>query len=577
MPPSSPPAGPPGRVPHDQIPDRLPHDRLLAFEAILVASPLNVTICDRDLIIREASAAAAELAGMPRAALVGRCLRDDFPAAYIADMERVLAGESVEVEGAIARQLAPEERWSRVLMVPIRDSAGDVKAGMTIVVDVSQQKRADELIEKLAFIDPVTELPNRAMFSMMLARTLSDEGAAKRRLALAWLNLDRFKDVNDALGLEAGDALLRAVGERLHEHLRTNDLVARTGADDFVVLLGRITSRKHLDWLIGRIQEVFAAPFTVGGKQVLLSASCGIAANPHGSGEARRLQENAHSAMRAAKKLGGGGVEFFGKDVAADGSARLWLAHEIRDGIKQGHFTLHYQPLLDLETMHVEAVEALARWQHPQRGLLSPVDFIPFAEETGLIVSLGRHLRARACTRLRGWQQSLPAAPRLSLNISAREVQRSDVCGEVTRAADRAGLALSSLELEFTETAVLANPGRAAAVAAGLRQAGATVALDDFGTGYSSLTHLRDMPIDRLKIDRSFVGTCLEDHSASAILVAVTHLAHDLGMKVVAEGIETQAQLQFVKEVGCDAAQGYHLARPLSPGDCTEYLKAAQG
>ena len=568
MPPSSPPAGPSGR---------LPYDRLLAFEAMLAASPLNVTIYDRDFIVREASAAAAELAGMSRAALVGRSLREDFPAAYVANMERVLAGETVEAEDMVAPQLSPKERWTRVVMVPIRDVSGNVQAGMTIVVDVSQQKRADELIEKLAFIDSVTGLPNRAMFSMMLSRTLSGEGAGKRQLALVWLNLDRFKDVNDALGLEAGDALLHAVGERLTEHLRTNDLVARIGADDFALLLGRVTSRTHLDRLIGRIHEVFATPFTVGDNQVLLSASGGVAAHPHGSGEARQLQENAHSAMRAAKKLGGGTFEFFDSGVAVQGSARLWLAREIRDGIKQGQFALHYQPLLNLKTMRVEAVEALARWQHPQRGLVSPAEFIPFAEETGLIVSLGRHLRAQACAHLKGWQQSLAAAPRLSLNISAREVQRSDVSGEVRRAAAEADVAPSSLEIEFTETAVLANPARAAEVAVGLRQAGATVALDDFGTGYSSLTYLRELPIDRLKIDRSFVGSCLEDHSAAAILVALTHLAHDLGMKVVAEGIETQEQLQFVKEAGCDAAQGYYLARPLTHEDCTEYLRAAQG
>jgi diguanylate cyclase (GGDEF)-like protein/PAS domain S-box-containing protein len=568
MAPSSPPAGPSGE---------LPYDRLLAFETILAASPLNVTIYDRDFIVREASVAAAELAGVSRAALVGRCLRDDLPADRLATMERVLAGESVETEGATAPQLGSKQRWTRVLMVPIHDPAGYVQAGMTIVVDVSRQKRADELIEKLAFVDPVTELPNRAMFSMMLSRYLSGAGAEQRQPALVWLNLDRFKDVNDALGLEAGDGLLRAVGERLRRHLRTNDTVAHIGADDFALLLPRVTSRQHLDWLMWRIHEVFITPFTVGDDQVLLSASCGIAGHPHGSGEARRLQENAHSAMRAAKKLGGGAFEIYEAGDAEEGSARLWLARAIRDGIEQGHFALHYQPLLNLDTMRVEAVEALARWHHPQRGLVSPADFIPFAEETGLIVLLGHHLRALACRHLKGWQRSLAAAPRLSLNISAREVQRSDVCSEVRRAAAEADVAPSSLEVEFTETAVLANPARAAEVAAGLRQAGATVALDDFGTGYSSLTYLRELPIDRLKIDRSFVGSCLVDHSASAILVALTHLAHDLGMKVVAEGIETPAQLRFVKEVGCDAAQGYHLARPLTHEDCTEYLRAAQG
>jgi EAL domain-containing protein (putative c-di-GMP-specific phosphodiesterase class I) len=282
--------------------------------------------------------------------------------------------------------------------------------------------------------------------------------------------------------------------------------------------------------------------------------------------------------MRAAKQLGGGAFEIYDQGIAEEGSERLWLAREIREGIEGGQFVLHYQPQVNLRTMRVQAVEALARWNHPERGLLSPLEFLPFAEESGLIVPLGRGLRQQACGHLKSWRGSLPSALRLALNVSAREVQRSDVCGEVKRAAAAAGLAPSCLEIEFTETAVLADPRRAAEVAAGLRDAGATVALDDFGTGYSALTHLRELPIDCVKIDRSFVGSCLKDRSASAILVAVTHLAHDLGMQVVAEGVETQAQLDFVRAVGCDAAQGYHVARPLPHAECTEYLlRAADG
>ena len=235
----------------------------------------------------------------------------------------------------------------------------------------------------------------------------------------------------------------------------------------------------------------------------------------------------------------------------------------------------YYQPLVDLATMRVQAVEALARWDHPERGQVAPAEFIPFAEESGLIVLLGKHLLGQACGQLKGWQDSLARPPRLAINVSAREVQRSDICGEVCRAAAKTRVAPSALEIEFTETAVLADPRRAAETAACLRQAGATVALDDFGTGYSSLTHLRQMPIDRVKIDRSFVGSCLEDRSASSILVAVTHLAHDLGMRVVAEGIETQEQLEFVKAVGCDVAQGYYLARPMPYQDCTDYLMSS--
>ena len=280
--------------------------------------------------------------------------------------------------------------------------------------------------------------------------------------------------------------------------------------------------------------------------------------------------------MRTAKELGGSAYEIFESGGSIeDRSIRLRLAGEIRDGIEQGRFVLHYQPIIDLVTMRVQAVEALARWNHPERGLVCPAQFIPFAEESGLIVLLGKHLLGQACAHLKGWQGSLTVSPRLAINISAREVQRSDICGEVRRAARRRTGASAWVEIEFTETAVLADPRRAAETAACLREAGVAVALDDFGTGYSSFTHLREMPIDRVKIDRSFVGSCLEDRSASAILVAVTHLAHDLGMEVVAEGIETQAQLEFVRAVGCDAAQGYYLARPMAYADCTSYLMSA--
>ena len=558
--------------------DRQTYDPLGAFETILEHSPLKVIIFDRDLVIREVSRPAAELARMPREAMRGQTLRSEVRALLQKRFERVFAGEAVFHEDKALPQSSESDAWMRTMMLPIRGADGVVWGTALMAVDVAENERAEELVEKLAFIDPVTELPNRSMLSMMLESALSGVKANQRQLAVVWLNLDRFKDVNHALGRQAGDELLRAVGERLHEAVRSVDVVARVGGDDFGLLLPRINSRKHLERVMVRIHDVFATPFVVEGESVLLSASCGIAVHPNGGADARQLRESAHSAMRAAKELGGGAFEIFDPGVAEEGSARLWLAREIRDGIEQGDFTLHYQPLVDLETMRVQSVEALARWEHPQRGLLSPAEFIPFAEESGLIVPLGRHLLAKACGHLKGWQGSLESPPRLSVNISAREVQRSDVCGEVQRAAAAAGLEPSSLEIEFTETAVLADPARAAEVAGRLRAAGATVALDDFGTGYSSLTHLRELPIDRVKIDRSFVASCLKDRSASVILVAVTHLAHDLGMEVVAEGVETEAQLDFVKAVGCDAAQGYYLARPMPHDECTEYLlRAAEG
>jgi diguanylate cyclase (GGDEF)-like protein/PAS domain S-box-containing protein len=527
------------------------------------------------LIVREVSHSAAEAARMSREEMRGRSLRELLTPAYCENLERTLEGRTIEDQGRVSPDLCEEGLWTRVLMLPIRDAAGSVHGGMVIVVDISEEKRASELAEKLAFIDPLTELPNRAMLSVMLSRALAGAKGKRRQLALVWVNLDRFKDVNDALGQRAGDLLLRAVGERLHEFVRTNDLVARVGGDDFLLLLPRINSRDHLERLMGRVHDVFALPFLVQSESVLLSASCGVAVHPDGGSDAAELQEHAHTAMRAAKQLGGGCCEMYESVVAADPGRRLRLHNEIRNGIDMGHFTPHYQPQVHLQTMRVQVVEALARWHHPERGLVQPDEFIVFAEETGLIVPLGRHLLGQACAHLRSWHDALERPPRLAINVSARQFQRTDVCGDIERAAAEVGLTPSALEVEITETAVLADPDHAAEVAARLRDSGATIALDDFGTGYSALTHLRELPIDRVKMDRSFVASCLSDRSAAAILVAITHLAHDLGMEVVAEGVETQAQLDFLRAVGCDAAQGYHLSRPLALDDCTAYLLRA--
>jgi diguanylate cyclase (GGDEF)-like protein/PAS domain S-box-containing protein len=581
MPRETPPMGAPGQE-HLQVDgpggDCLAYDPLLAFETILEHSQLNVTIFDRECIVRDASRSAAALARMTRDEMRGGSLLRALPPAYHDSLARTLAGESIDAQGKVPPELCAEETWTEVKTLPIRDAEGIVRGGMVIVFDVSERKRAEELIEKLAFIDAVTELPNRAMLSMMLSRALSSAAGKQRQLALVWLNVDRFKDVNDGLGQKAGDEVLRTVGERLHEVVRTNDMVARVGDDDFVLLLPRINSRKHLDGLTARIHGVFATPFTVGDEKVVLTASCGIAVHPGGGTDARQLQENARTAMRAAKQLGGGACEIDESSLTEDSGRRLRLAGEIRDGIAGDQFVVHYQPQIALATMTVQSVEALARWNHPKRGLVPPFEFIPFAEESGLIVSLGQYLLAQSSVHLKGWHGSLVAPPRLAVNVSAREFQRTDVCGDLTRVAERVGLSPSRFEVEITETAVLADPRHAAEVAGCLREVGASVALDDFGTGYSSLTHLRDLPIDRVKIDRSFVSRCLDDPSAAAILVAVTHLAHELGKKVVAEGAETRAQLDFVRAAGCDSVQGYYLARPMPYDECSEYLrKAAEG
>jgi diguanylate cyclase (GGDEF)-like protein len=554
------------------------YEPLVAYAALLAGSGVSFAVFDRDLVVRDVSEAAAAHAGTSPERLRGLSLRDALPGSYVRGCERVLAGETVEGEQRLPEEVAPLAPLTRARMLPLTDAAGGVRGGLAVIDDLTGQRQSEDLIEKLAFVDPLTGLANRRMASMVLGRALSGPEAGKRQLALVWLNLDRFKDVNHALGHEAGDLLLRAVGERLQGSLREGDLVGRVGGDDFLLVLPRVASRANLERLVGRIHAVFERPFTVASEPVLITASCGVALHPAERPSAYELEEHAHTAMRAAKQLGGGACEFYDEQPVGDSAQRLRLVGEIREGIQEGHFVLQYQPQLELATMSVQAVEALVRWEHPERGTLQPGEFIAFAEESAMIVPLGRHILEQACGHHAGWHESLSAPPRLAINVSAREFQRTDVCGQVREVAKAAGISPSALEIEITETAVLADPAHAAEVAACLREAGASVALDDFGTGFSSLTHLRELPIDRVKIDRSFVASCLTDRSAAAILVAVVHLSHDLGLEVVAEGVETQAQLDFLRAVGCDSAQGYHLARPLSHADCTEYLlRAAEG
>ena len=566
------------RAPRRSAPSTSPAiDAETALAAVLESAHSNLVIFDRDATVVRASRSAAELMHASVEELIGMSAREHMASDLQEKIDRVLAGEAVESEGSFHASAPGEEAWMRARWVPLRSADGSVVGGLIVATDVSEQRRAEELAQRLALFDPVTALPNRGLFTTMLDLALFGAKAKRRQLALAWLNLDRFKDVNDAFGQPLGDLLLRAVGERLRDAIRTSDTLARVGGDDFLLLLPRIRSRQHIESLLRRLQPVFSEPFLIDDRSIYLTASCGVAVHPNGGADARQLEENAHTAMRAAKSAGGNSCAFFEADLSAEASARFHMASDIRRGIDEGHFILHFQPQVGLPAGDLLALEALARWEHPERGLLAPREFLPFAEESGLIVPLGKHLLQHACGHLKQWHEGSAVRPRVAVNVSARELQRDDLCSGVLQAASKARLEPAALEVEITETAVLADSAHAAEVTAGLREAGVTVTLDDFGTGYSSLTHLRELPIDRVKIDSSFVASCLSDRSAAAILVSVTHLAHDLGLEVVAEGVETQAQLEFVSAVGCDAAQGYHLARPLPAGECNDYLLRAAG
>jgi diguanylate cyclase (GGDEF)-like protein len=433
-----------------------------------------------------------------------------------------------------------------------------------------------------ALHDPLTGLPNRTMLLSRLAEqvggTASDRGrrrATGTRVALILLDLDRFKVVNESLGHAAGDLLLVQVGERLVAAARSTDTVARLGSDEFGILLGPVRSVRETERVASRVEAAIADPFDLDGTEVTIGASMGIAVGSATMPHPFDLLKQAEIALHRAKADPVRTTVLFDPEMHAQTIDRATLESDLRRAIERSELRLHYQPLVDLATGTVLGMEALLRWQHPARGIVPPLSFIPLAEETGLILPIGRWVLETACNQLRDWQRRIPAASRLSLsvNLSSRQFAESGLISNVAAILDHAGLDPACLELEITESVVMDQSEASVERLQGLRALGVKLALDDFGTGYSSLSYLRQLPLDTIKVDRSFVSGLGTDPADIPIVQAVISLAHGLGIDVVAEGIETGTQLALLRELACDRGQGYWFSRPL-PDPAMEALLA---
>jgi diguanylate cyclase (GGDEF)-like protein len=381
------------------------------------------------------------------------------------------------------------------------------------------------------------------------------------------MDLDDFKNVNDSIGHDAGDLLLVAVAERLEGCLRPEDTLARFGGDEFVVLLEDVRDPAGAARVADRIADGFRSPFRLEGRELYARTSIGIATGDARTKTPEGLLRDADTAMYRAKEAGGGGYEVFEPAMHERALGRLELENDLRRAIEEDEFVVHYQPMVRLAGGAVCAVEALVRWAHPERGLLNPGEFVPAAEDSGLVVPMGELVLEEACRRAKGWQEAHPQMPPLvvSVNLSARQLSRPNLAGTVFRVLDETGLDARCLALDVTETAyVRALEGNTGALAR-LREMGVGVSIDDFGIGYSSLAYLKRLPADAVKIDRSFVRGLGEDIEDTAIVRTVIELAHTFGMEAVAEGVETGGQAELLREMGCDMAQGYHFARPMPP------------
>jgi diguanylate cyclase (GGDEF)-like protein/PAS domain S-box-containing protein len=468
--------------------------------------------------------------------------------------------------------------WTLSRGLAVRDASGVATRMAGSQTNISDRKRAEEELVRSALYDPLTGLANRALFAERLrhAAKLSDRG--DYHFAVLLLDLDRFKMVNDSLGHEYGDKLLIGIARRLESCLRPGDTVARLGGDEFTILLHNIGTVSDATGVAERIHREMALRFQLGGHDVFTSASIGIALSmPEYSGGSGDMLRDADIAMYRAKGMGRSRYAVFNQEMHAHAAASLELEGQLRKALGRREFVVYYQPIVSLETGKIISCEALVRWNHPSRGLLAPGQFIPLAEETGVITSLGDWVLATACAQAKKWQEAGLPSLSVAVNLSARQFRGGSLCDTVQNALESASLEPERLELELTESVIMDGAEEAAVTLRKLKGIGVRLSLDDFGTGYSSLSYLKRFPFDTLKIDRSFVNELPHKSQDAAIATAIISLAHALNLTVLAEGIENPDQYAFLKAGRCDEAQGYFMSRPIPAEQFTALLTEGQG
>jgi len=434
---------------------------------------------------------------------------------------------------------------------------------------------ANQQLRHLATHDALTGLPNRVLLDDRLQQAIAHADRDMRAFAVLICDLDRFKLINDSLGHRAGDELLQEVARRLCTVVRTADTVARFGGDEFVLIGTSIADADDAAQLASRVMDVLQAPVRIAAIDIHTSPSIGIAMYPDDGTTSQALLARADAAMYSAKQHGRGNFRRYSPGMHAGTEDRVQLESDLHSALAENQFALYYQPKVDTRTGEVRSAEALIRWLHPTRGVISPVEFIPLAEECGLIGAIGGWVIREACRQARAWQDEGVPQLRVSVNLSASQFRDSGLVDSIRRALDDARLEARFLEVELTESAVMSDPEQSIAILEHLSAMGVLVSVDDFGTGYSSMSYLRRFPIDKLKIDRVFIDEIVSRPEDASIVRAIVSLAHSLRLKVVAEGVETPAQLDFLKLAGCDEYQGYHFSRPLPAAEFEALIRAS--
>jgi len=465
--------------------------------------------------------------------------------------------------------------WASLSLSPLSDAHGRAAGLIAYLTDITERKQAEERIHHLAYYDALTGLPNRTLFTKLVDQALTVAQRSKAHGCILFIDLNRFKLINDTLGRALGDELLTEVARRFRGVLRDQDLVARLSGDEFAVGLFDIGQHFEASRVAHKLLSTLTAPFLIGGHDLRVGGSIGISVYPQDGGDAETLLRLADIAMYRAKQgaaADGDPVAFYSQDMNQGMQERMRIESGLRNALGTGQLLLHYQPKFEIGSGHIIGAEALVRWCHPERGLVPPAEFIPLAESTGLVVQVGEWVLEAACAQAQEWKQRGLPPIRLAVNVSAREFT-SALPGRVRETLERYGLEPSWLELEITESTLMHNIERVIGIMDRITAMGVTLSLDDFGTGYSSLSYLKRFPIDTLKIDRSFTTGLPGDANDCAIASTIISIARQLNHKVIAEGVETRDQLAFLKHAGCDEVQGYLFSRPLPAEEFEEALR----
>ncbi len=533
------------------------------YRTLVQNSPVGIFHYGADLRITYCNNRFAEILTAPKDAVLSLDLHRLQDTSLTPVLHAALQGTTEAFEGRYRTTLSGKDVWVSMVCAPVRDTGGEVTGAVGIVQDISDRKEAEARLEFSANHDALTGLPNRLLATDRLARAMAYAERAGTQVGLALLDLDNFKAVNDALGHSGGDELLKAVAARLVDCVRETDTVSRHGGDEFLLVLTDVRDGEACAEIALKILDRLSEPIEIDGRELPTLGSIGISVWPSDGADFDTLLRKADIAMYDAKRAGRNTYRFFDAKMNVDAEESLKLRAGLARALSRTEFVLHYQPQLELATDRIVGAEALIRWNHPERGLLPPAAFIPVAETSGLVVALGSWVIHEACRQAAAWQRAGHPPMVVGVNLSAAQFRRNDLVETVKTALDSSGLDPSLLELELTETMLIHDAEAVLQTIRRLKALGVKLSIDDFGTGYSSLSYLRRLDVERLKIDKSFVQDILCEANGEAIVRGIINLARSLGLRTIAEGVENEATLQWLRQHGCDEVQGYFLARPM--------------